>query len=380
LSAELTLDIPGGRCELRYTVEPDPPHGLLELRLGVMLGGGPPGGLGLATPQLELDLPRDDDDALATALDRQLEDLAAHDAFSGVVLLARNGEPFFYRAYGDSNRERGLANTVDTRFDIGSITKLLTRVAVAQLAQASTLDLEATVQSVLPDYPNPAVGSRITIQQLLDHSSGLGDIFNERWEEGDRSTMLAPRDFFPLFVDLPLQFEPGTSSSYSNAGFVVLGAIVEKVSGEPYVDYLARHVFAPAGMKDSGFPVRDGSDPGLAIGYTREGGGELRPNLGMLPLRGCPAGSSSHTAADLMRLDRALRGGRLLDARWTAWVYTGALGDSPGSAWQIAILGGAAGVSAALDAGPALTIVVLANLDPPTAAQTAQEVSRALAR
>ena len=101
--------------------------------------------------------------------------------------------------------------------------------------------------------------------------------------------------------------------------------------------------------------MRDGSDPGLAIGYTREGGGELHSNLGMLPLRGCPAGSSSHTAADLIRLDRALRGGRLLDDRWTAWVYTGDLRVPAERSWQIGVLGGAPGVNAALEAGPVLT-------------------------
>ena len=111
---------------------------------------------------------------------------------------------------------------------------------------------------------------------------------------------------------MPLEFEPGEGQRYSNAGSIVLGAIVEAASGMDYVHYIEENIFVPARMTRSGFPIRDGSKADIAIGYTTgemlgEEPGELRPNIGMLPIRGCPAGSSSHTAEDLLKFDRARR-------------------------------------------------------------------------
>jgi CubicO group peptidase (beta-lactamase class C family) len=377
-AAVITLALTDGRCEVAFEIEGAEPFALVGLGLDVMLGdGGDEGGMGL-------DLPSGDDTALAQALDRQLTELAADGSFSGVVLMARDGKTFFNRAYGQADRERGLANEPDTRFDIGSITKMMTKVAVAQLAQAGQLALDDTVHEHLPDYPDREIATKITIRQLLDHSSGLGDIFNERWDDADKSRLETPQSFFPLFSGEPLQFEPGASRSYSNAGYIVLGAIVEAASGEAYADYLDEHLFRPAGMSRSGFPLRDGTAPDLAIGYTRQGedgtDGE-RPNLGLLPIRGCPAGSSSHTAADLLRFDQALRSGRLLDARWTAWVYSDQLpeagSDGPRD-WGIAVAGGGPGVSAVLETDGTATAIVLANQDPPVATDLGRELFQAL--
>ena len=164
--------------------------------------------------------------------------------------------------------------------------------------------------------------------------------------------------------------------SYSNAGYIVLGAVVEGASGMSYTDYLQMHIFDPAGMADSGFPLRDGSAPKLAIGYTRKapGGDDLQRNIGMLPIRGCPAGSSSHTAADLLRFDRAVRSGKLLGPGWTEWFFTGGVPSAKDSerpptfvGRQIGIAGGGPGVNAMLESGGRETLIVLANLDPPIA-------------
>ena len=371
-TAVLTLKLSGGRCEVDYGVEAEAPYRLVGLRLGVLKGGPPPADLDLGLPT------GGDDAALAAAVGGKLEEMTAAGEFAGVVLLARGGEPFFHRAYGLADRAAGRANTVETRFDVGSITKLLTRVAIAQLAAAGKLELDATLLSVLPDYPNPDVAGRITVQQLLDHSSGLGDIFNSRWQEADRSRFRDPRDFFPLFADRPLEFDPGSRRAYSNAGFVVLGAVVEKLSGMSYFDYVAARILEPAGMNPDGFPVRDGSDPGVAVGYARSGSAGLEPNLGRLPIRGCPAGSSSHTAADLLALERALRAGRLLDPEWTGWVYTGQRGEGSPQSWSIGVAGGGPGVSAILEADAETTVVVLSNLDPPAAEQLGIALYRAL--
>jgi len=348
----------------------------------VNIGGPPQRGGG---SELALDLPAGaDESAIIAALDRELGKLTDDDKFSGVVLVGRAGKPIFHRAYGMANREAGRANATDTRFDVGSITKLMTKVAVGQLAEAGKLSLDATLAEVLPDYPNQEIARRITIGQLLGHRSGLGDIFNDRWDSYPKDKLTSPSDFFPLFVDLPLQFEPGERQSYSNAGYIVLGAVVEAVSGEPYVKYLDKHVFRPAGMSRSGFPVRDGTSADLAVGYTREGASDdsLRPNLGMLPIRGCPAGSSSHTAEDLWKLDRALRADKLLGPQWTDWVYGGTTPsgkavarDRPAS-HAMGVAGGGPGVNAVLESDPELTVIVLSNLDPPAAQRLGGQLQR----
>lgn len=351
--------------------------------------GGPPGGG--REPMLELELEGNDEE-LASALDRQLRGLAETDRFSGVVLLARDGEPFFHRAYGLADREGGREIETTTRFDVGSITKMITKIAVAQLAQAGKVDLDAALATYLPDYPNPEVAKKITIRHLVEHSSGMGDLFGPRWTEADKSEYVEPADFFPLFADEPLQFEPGTSRAYSNAGYITLGAVVAAVSGRPYFAYVEDNVFAPAGMTRSSFPVKDGTNPELAIGYTRPGwgGGPGRRtetdsaqaprvrNLGRLPIRGCPAGSSSHAAEDLLKLDRALRTGKLLDPEWTGWVFgAGYAGDVRTA--LVGIAGGGPGVSAGWESDGAITAIALSNIDPPSGERVALELYRVLA-
>ena len=326
-----------------------------------------------------LNLPRSiDDSMLADRLDKQLQALAAKRKFSGVVLLARQGKPFFHKAYGLANRDSGAPNTISTAFDTGSITKLMTRIAVAQLLQAGKLSLDGRINDYLPDYPNGEVARQVTVRQLLDHSSGLGDIFNARWESASKERYVTPRDFFDLFVNDPLRFAPGSSRSYSNAGFVVLGAIVEAAAGKSFSEYLEANIFSPAGMTRSGLEKRDGTNPAFAVGYASTGpGGSLVDNLDMLPLQGSPAGSSMHTAEDLLKLDSALRDGRLLDPNWTAWVYTSD-GVREDAGYAIGVAGGAPGVSAGLESNGTVTVIVLSNFDPPTGEALARELYQAL--
>lgn len=342
--------------------------------LSIRPGSGPPGQPGIAVK-----LPQAASDAeFAASLDGQLQSLADEDKFSGTVLLARNGKTIMYRAYGLADRETNRVNSVSTAFDIGSITKVITRAAVAQLLQAGALELDGRIIDYLPDYPNKDVAAKVTIQHLLDHRSGLGDIFNERWGDAPKDRFIDPQDFFPLFVDEPLKFEPGSGNAYSNAGFVVLGAIVEAVSGESFSDYLETQIFEPAGMTYSGLELRDGKNTALAIGYTPQGpNGALVDNLDMLPVKGCPAGSSMHTADDLLKLDQALRSGKLLDADWTAWMFqTKTVLDD--ASYSIAFAGGGPGVSAGLESNGDLTVVVLSNFDPPGGEALARDLFDAL--
>lgn len=343
--------------------------------VSVTLGGPPPG------PNAALvDLPLGtDDDELARVLDQQLAALAANHKFSGAVLLARNGEAFFQGAYGLADRATGRVNTTLTAFDIGSITKLITRTAIAQLLQQKEIALDGRIADYLPDYPNRQVAEAVTVQHLLDHSSGLGDIFTDRWRNSDKTQYVEPRDFFALFADEELLFKPGSRQRYSNAGFVVLGAIVETIAGEPFAQYVENHIFQPAGMSRSGFEVRDGNNSAHAIGYAPMGdGGALVPNLDMLPVRGCPAGSSMHTAEDLLKFDRALRHGTLLDPEWTAWLFHSP-NVLPGATYAIGVAGGAPGVSTGLESNGAVTVVVLSNFDPPSGEALARELFAVIA-
>jgi CubicO group peptidase (beta-lactamase class C family) len=323
------------------------------------------------------------------ALDRYFRELAAADRFAGTVLLALDGEPVFEGAYGPADRSWDVPNAMSTRFDVGSINKDFTKVAVGQLLAAGTLALDDTILDLLPDYPNPEAGRKITVRHLLEHTSGLGDLFGPEFFRTNKALLRTNRDYFPLFADEPLRFEPGTGRSYSNAGYIVLGAIVAEVSGMPFAESIERHVFEPAGMTGAAFAARDEIHPDVAVGYTRqasEGSADapLRPNLFMLPVVGMGAGSAVATAADLLAFDRALREHRLLDPRWTEWFFTGELppeGFAPPAGpvdHPIGIAGGAPGVNAILEGDAAHTVVVLSNVDPPTAEALGLELSRRL--
>jgi CubicO group peptidase (beta-lactamase class C family) len=373
----------GDYAELLFNIETAPPHLIQSYSVSLQK----------ERPQLtlpKLDMPQGvDRQEFSDRLDRYLAGLTQQGRFSGSVLVAREGEPLFERAYGLANRDAGVPNRPDTMFDLGSITKVFTKTAVGQLLRDGKLALDDTVLDHIPDYPNREAGGKMTVAHLVDHSSGLGDIFNERYLEM-RPSLLAPRDFFPLFAGDDLSFEPGEGMQYSNAGYVLLGAIVEAASGQSYYDYIRDNIFEPAGMTRSGFVPRDGSDDGVAVGYSQNDSGddegELRSCTDQLPVRGCPAGSSASSAGDLLKFSRALHGGRLLGPDWTPWVYSGRAPGStnpdspppqaPGGS-NLAIGGGAPGVNTALERGGGWTVIVLANLDPPVAQDVARQVLRA---
>lgn len=280
--------------------------------------------------------------------------------FSGVVLLAKDGKPVMQRASGLADPAKGIENRMDTKFNLGSINKIFTRLAIAQLAAQGKLALDDTVRKHLPDFPSPDAG-RITIQQLLDHKSGLGDIFGPRYEAAPPSSLRKLSDFVPLFADKPLEFEPGARERYSNAGYIVLGLIIEKLSKQSYYDYVRDHITKPAGMKDTASYAADENVPNRAVGITKNG-----PNTATLPGRGSSAGGGYSTAADMLRFSQALLGEKLLDHKWTEWMFDG------GSARNLGVAGGAPGINAVLEIAPPYTLVVLANQDPPAA----QEVAR----
>jgi CubicO group peptidase (beta-lactamase class C family) len=310
---------------------------------------------------------------LGAAIGAYVQTLSDANHFSGTILAAKAGQPIVARAYGLANVDAKTPNTVDTAFNIGSINKELTKVAIAQLAEAGKLSLDDTVRKHLPD-PRITAADKITIQQLLEHRSGMGNIFGAKYDAAPPSRLRELGDFVPLFAGEPLAFEPGASQRYSNAGYVVLGLIVERLSGQTYRDYVQKRIFAPAGMTRSGFWTLDERVAHRATGYTLRGGlRERAPNTASLPGRPSSAGGAFATAGDLLRFHNALLADKLLSRKWTNWMLGGSFDDRPRMPAR-GVAGGAPGVSAAVELEDGWTVIALSNFDPPAATATATGV------
>jgi D-alanyl-D-alanine carboxypeptidase len=366
-----------GRFEL--TLEAAPPFRIAAVAIQVSIGGPPePSAPAIA---LKADMTAAD---MTQTLDVHLAPLVRQDAFAGVVLIARDGVPLVQRAYGLADREGGLAASADTRFNLGSINKLFTKVAIGQLLAAGSLALTDTVGARLPDYPDTPA-RRATVDQLLNHRAGIADFFGPAFDAEPKGRFRTNADYYRFVAAQPVRFEPGARQEYCNGCYIVLGAIVEHVSGMPYETYVARHVFTPAGMTGAGWFPSNALPPRVAKGYThRTAPGRpdsaLHSNLAMHGASGSAAGGGYATAADLLAFDNALRTGTLLDPQRTGWMLNGDPAGPGRAAGGLGFAGGAPGINAALESDGTWTIVVLANLDPPAATSVAQAIRKALAR
>lgn len=303
--------------------------------------------------------------------------MAERQQFSGNLLIARGDTTLLASSWGLAEREAGVANDSETRFRIASMFKMFTAVAVLQLVDAGKLDLDGTLATYLPDYPNRDLATQVSIRQLLTHSGGTGDIFTPEYS-ARREQVREHRDYIELFGQRATQFTPGSATRYSNYGYVLLGAIIERVSGRSYYDYLQAEVFAPAGMTASGALPEQQVAAQLAVGYTNQNG-RLQDNRDTLPWRGTAAGGGYSTTGDLLRFVRALQAGKLLSAERLAqatqpqnadgWYGFGFVVGGEGPLRWFGHDGGAEGMSASLRVYPELGYVQvgLANVDPPAA-------------
>lgn len=240
-------------------------------------------------------------------LRRKLHAEAAGGRFSGAVLVAKNGTVLFREAYGARTATSALATKPDTRFCLGSMGKMFTAVAVLQLIQKSELYLTDTIKALLPKYPDTPLARQVTVEHLLTHSGGTGDFFGPEYD-AHQAELRTPSDFIRRFGDRKPAFAPGSRWGYSNFGFIVLGAIVEQVSGTTWDDYQKAHVFRVAGMTSSSPLASDGETAEPCTGAAGTG-------LKALPYYvGLPAGGGYSTLDDLHRFGTALREMRLLDA------------------------------------------------------------------
>lgn len=240
--------------------------------------------------------------------------LAEADAFSGVVLIAKDGQPIFQQAYGYANRDQRIPNRLDTRFRLASLNKIFTALAIAQLVEQGKLSYEDPLSKFVPDFPDAESAKNIRIKHLLSHTSGLGAYFNPAFF-GNIQKMLDVKSVMAVAGREPPEFEPGTKWRYSNTGFHLLGRIIEIVSGKDYFDYMDQAMFKPLGLKNTGFPYYDRAGPEIALPYEvrlAEGGKFEHAIPETRIRRGGPAGDGATSARDLLRLADALQSGKVV--------------------------------------------------------------------
>jgi D-alanyl-D-alanine carboxypeptidase len=361
-------------------VDPAPPHQFKGLGLRLI----PP------SPDAPAPARMSEPDAIA-ALQAEIQKRTGEDRFAGAVMIAKGRKVAFSGAYGSADREQHIPNRLDTRFRIGSMNKMFTATAVLQLAQAGKLKLTDPVGKYLTDYPNKDIASKVTVHHLLTHTGGTGDIFGPEFEK-NRLTLRTLDSYVALYGRRAPEFEPGAHFAYSNYGFILLGVLVEKVSGQSYYDYVREHIFQPAGMTRTGSSPEEETVEGRSAGYMYEGG-KWKPNNDTLPVRGTSAGGGYSTVADLVSFANAVMEHKLLDAEYTELLTTGKVEGGPGGKYAYGFSdsttggvrwlghgGGAPGMNGELKFSPdsGYVVAVLANLDPPAASRIADFVGARL--
>ncbi len=321
---------------------------------------------------------------VAKEIDSYLSSLVAENKLSGAVLVAKDGVTIASKTAGIANKATGAAINLNTKFNLASMNKMFTAVAIAQLAQAGRLSFNDTISKHLPDYPNKEVAGKVTIHHLLTHTSGMGMYWNEKFM-AQREKLMTVAAHLPLFASDPLLFAPGEKFQYSNSGYMVLGAIIEKVTGQDYYSYVQEHIYKPAGMTETGFYEPGREIPNLAIGYSKMSPDgkkleEARDNTTTREVRGGPAGGGYSTVGDLVKFHMALRSHKLLNEEYTKLVTTGKVdagqigrygygfGDKVFDGKHIVgHNGGSGGISANFEMYPesGYTAVILMNTDPP---------------
>jgi CubicO group peptidase (beta-lactamase class C family) len=291
------------------------------------------------------------------------------ETFSGTILVAKDGAPVWRESFGAADREWDIANTADTKFRLGSITKQFTATAILQLAEQGKLSVDDPISKFYADAP--AAWAKVTIKHLLTHTSGIPSYTGiPGFFDRDARLPLTPDGIIKLTRDKPLDFEPGSKYAYDNTGYVILGYVIEKVSGQAYADYVAQHIFTPLGMKDTGYDVSETILRHRASGYkpTKDGWKNADFLDMSLPYA---AGSLYSTVDDLLIWDRALTEGKILTPASRQAMFTD-YGNHYGFGWgikpvagheQVSHGGGINGFSTGISRYPkdGVVAIVLAN-------------------
>lgn len=349
------------------TVESQAPHAVTELRINPTSA---PSGEAKTEKQTESSDSKKSEAEIIHELSQWIDGQSAEDNFSGVVLIAKNGKPIFQKAVGLADKASKTPNKIDTKFNLGSINKLFTRIAITQLIEQGKLSWDDKLGKILPDYPNKEAAEKVTVKHLVEMQSGIGDFFGKKYDATPKERLRSINDYLPLFADQALAFEPGTKRAYSNGGYIVLGAIIEKITGRSYYDYVRERIFKPAGMANTDSYFSDSKTLNLAEGYRRNEKGERVNNVDTRPARGSSAGGGYSTTEDLLKFSIALLGNKLLSAEATRKIVGGGIG----------VAGGAPGINSELEIEPrsGYTIIVMGNYDPPNAANVNRRIRQLL--
>nr|WP_298922942.1 serine hydrolase domain-containing protein [uncultured Allomuricauda sp.] len=314
--------------------------------------------------------PKPSENLDAKDLKTLLDSVTKNEMFSGTILLAEKGNVLFESAYGLSDRSRNVPNRVNTKFNIASLGKAFTKIAILQLLERGEVNLNATIDTYTSIFPKE-VGSKVTIQHLLFHKSGWSHYWNNDYFNANMSNLRSLDDYMKFIRDIPLEFEPGSQEGYSNTGYEVLGHIIEKVSGMTYDDFVQQNIFDKAGMLNTGLFERDKPLNNAAIGYfDQENNGQLIANTSIIPVKGTPAGGGYSTVNDFLRLENALVKMNLLNERGLKLFFSRSVELSeelPSDVFGIA--GGARGASTnwVKHFGTGYSIFVFSNFDMGTA-------------
>jgi CubicO group peptidase (beta-lactamase class C family) len=290
-----------------------------------------------------------------------VDGLCERDLFSGTVLVARGDEVLFTRACGEASKRFHAPVDLDTKFNLGSMNKMFTATAIAQLVERGALSFDDPISAYVDETWLPTeITEKVTVHHLLTHTSGLGSYFNETYDKSSRKLFRAVDDYKLLVEGDTLAFEPGSEWQYSNTGMLLLGVVIESVTGQDYFDYIRENVYGPAGMADTDCYDMDCPVENLAIGYfpSEDCEGGWKNNLYEHVIRGGPAGGGFSTVGDLLRFARALQKGLLvsegtLGMLWTdhnGHGYGYGFGVAEGGAGKVVGHGGGfAGINANLD-------------------------------
>lgn len=308
VTALLKSKLTGDWVALRVRVEAEPPYRIV--------------GIGLRPPTPPAGMQRSGLTPLQVGqeLGAAVKKLADADVFSGTVLLAKDGVLVFKGTFGVANKDFNVPNRLDTKFNLGSMNKMFTAVAIAQLVERGKLSFEDPLSKFLPEFPDKESAQKIKIKHLLTHTAGLGGYFSEKWDESSRALYRTVDDMMQRAVtdEKPL-FEPGSRWQYSNTGMLVLGKVIEKVSGQSYYDYVRENIAKPAGMSNTDCYELDHVNPNLAIGYEKQygnGGVTFVNNIFSHVMRGGPQGGGYSTVEDLLKFAIALRANKLVGAEY----------------------------------------------------------------
>jgi CubicO group peptidase (beta-lactamase class C family) len=317
IAAELSNRLTGAKLKLTIPTSGAPSYKINMLIKMELL---PP------TPEIERIKPMPEEE-MVERIEKCLKKLGEDEEFSGTVLLARDGKILLEEAIGMASKAYEVPNRMDTKFNLASVGKMFTGVAVTQLAEQGKLSFDDPVgKYVSADWLSPDVSQKIKIKHLLTHTSGLGDYFRDAYGQCEIPFFRELDDYQSLVADDTLLFEPGTRFLYSNTGMLLLGVVIENVSGEGYFTYLKKHIFEPAGMLDTDGFAKDRPVHNRATGYTKlfeNGAIHWNNHQYTRIMRGSPSGGIYSTAPDLLKFEMALKSHKLLSEEFTEILLKG---------------------------------------------------------